>query len=133
MKLRVLYFLVLAQQDEDERVKGWFPRRCVKLPEKYYSTNDSDKQTSSDAKTGQSSKQRTIEDHEDDVKAKPASLSTTSKAQTNTAQKKSKVTQSPSGGSESGASGTTPTSGARKRAKKSKTDKKKETGTTVHS
>lgn len=117
---------ISAEQDEGERVKGWFPRRCVKLPDSYYSSDSGDKQASSDAKTEQNSKQKTVENHKDEVKEKPPSSSTASKTKGDT-QKNPKRTQATAG--EGGASGTTPTSGARKRAKKSKTAKKKETNT----
>ena len=106
-------------------MKGWFPRRCVKLPDSYYSNDSGNKQASSDTKN---SKQETSENHEDVVKAKPPSASVALKskgAAGDSQEKKPKVTQSTSEGD--GASGTTPTSGARKRAKKSKTDKKKGT------
>ena len=115
-----------ALQDEDERVRGWFPRRCVKIPDhrSYHHHGEAGDHTS----------QSVINEHDQEakpennlkvqdvcVKPKPTS-SSVSQAKEGSL-KRSRDKSKTSHTREGVASGTTPTAGARKRVKK---DKKKE-------
>ena len=107
-------FLITALQDSGERVRGWFPRSCVKIPDYDYS-KDSDR----------ASQEREIKsDHLD--KKTPESKTTTdspSKGEGKAGTKRGEEKTKSEGG---GAMGTTPTSGARKRSKKTKKKETKE-------
>lgn len=109
-------FISAAQDDDDERVRGWFPRRCVKIPEHPHH-HHSDEDHASSTQTN---------DKGDVVKSSPTSATSSpskgKEVKDGSLKEKDKSKSSLSQGS--GATGTTPTSGARKRAKK---DKKKET------
>ena len=104
-------------------MKGWFPRRCVKLPDRYYSSDNGGKRTLSDSKTEPNSTPKpTAEGHNDGVDKKAPSLSAAPKSQ-NDPHSKPLSTESKSARGSGASSGTTPTFGARKRTKKPKANK----------
>ena len=107
-------YLITALQDSGERVRGWFPRSCVKIPN-YDDSKDSDR----------ASQEREVKSNHLD-KETPESKPTTaspSKGEGKAATKRGDEKTKSEGG---GAMGSTPTSGARKRSKKTKKKETKE-------
>ena len=107
-------------------MKGWFPRRCVKIADSHNSSDEGCKPGFSDSKTEQNSNtESTTESLNNGVNGRSPSLSTTLKSQSDGLISEPLSTESESTGGSGTASGAMPTFGARKRAKKPETDQKK--------